>query len=85
MTREQLQVEIGLVVKKARIQCGITQVELAKRIGSNQPVLARIESGRALPSLDYMLNIAQELGAHLNVPYFDFWQSASSTVSTKII
>ena len=35
---------------EARNRAGLTQDELAKRMGTTQPVVARIESGRIRPS-----------------------------------
>jgi transcriptional regulator with XRE-family HTH domain len=37
---------------KARQHAGLTQAELAKRMGTTQSVIARLESGAQKPSLD---------------------------------
>ncbi len=39
----------GKILKEARIDAGLTQAELAERLGASQPVVARLESGRANP------------------------------------
>ena len=39
----------GKTLKEARQRAGLTQAELAERLGASQPVVARLESGRANP------------------------------------
>ena len=39
----------GKMLKEARIDAGLTQAELAERLGASQPVVARLESWRANP------------------------------------
>ena len=41
----------GKVLKEARLEAGLTQAELAERLGASQPVVARLESGRANPRI----------------------------------
>lgn len=44
--RERLAKQIAAEVKRARLRADLTQAELADRIGTSQPTVARIESGR---------------------------------------
>lgn len=44
--RERLSRQIAAEVKTARLRAGLTQAQLAERIGTAQPTIARIESGR---------------------------------------
>lgn len=46
----------------ARLQAGLTQAELAARMGTTQSVVARMESGRALPSLRTLARYAEGTG-----------------------
>ena len=46
----------------ARIEAGISQQELAKRIGTKRSNICRIESGAQNISLDMLLKISQALG-----------------------
>jgi transcriptional regulator with XRE-family HTH domain len=39
----------GKMLREARLAAGLTQAELAERLGASQPVVARVESGRANP------------------------------------
>ncbi len=50
--------EVGLRLQRARKQCGITQEELAKRIGLPRPSYANIESGRQRVPLDVVWRAA---------------------------
>ncbi len=54
-------------VRQARERRGVTQAELAARIGSTQPALARLEAGGVTPSLDTLHRIAEALGLELVV------------------
>jgi ribosome-binding protein aMBF1 (putative translation factor) len=54
-------------VRQARENSGLTQAELAARIGSTQPALARLEAGGVMPSLDTLHRIAEALGLELVV------------------
>lgn len=45
-----------------RIKQGISQIELAKRIGMSQPQLAKIESLTSIPSLETLNRYAKGLG-----------------------
>jgi transcriptional regulator with XRE-family HTH domain len=40
----------GLLISEARRRAGLTQTELAERLGTQQPVVARWETGRAEPA-----------------------------------
>jgi DNA-binding XRE family transcriptional regulator len=54
---------------KARAAQGLTQAELAKRIGTTQSAVARLENGRGKhsPSLATLAKYAQALGCQLQV------------------
>jgi ribosome-binding protein aMBF1 (putative translation factor) len=54
-------------VREARERAGITQVELASRIGSTQPAIARLEAGGVTPNLDTLRRIASALNLELVV------------------
>ena len=54
-------------VREARERIGITQAELATRIGSTQPAIARLEAGGNTPSFDTLRRIAAALGLELVV------------------
>ncbi|KWU15792.1 helix-turn-helix transcriptional regulator [Lactobacillus crispatus] len=52
-----------------RIKQGISQVELAKRIGMKQPQLAKIENLTSIPSLETLNRYAKGLGLHAVITF----------------
>ena len=46
----------------ARARAGLTQAEVAQRMGTTQSVVARLESGRRPPSLRTVQRFAQAVG-----------------------
>jgi transcriptional regulator with XRE-family HTH domain len=52
---------------RLRHECGVTQGELARRVGTRQPAIARLEAGRAVPSLDLVCRLADALDADVRV------------------
>lgn len=54
---------------RARIEKGLTQEGLAKRIGTKQSVISRLESGRANPSVAFLKKLAQALNSHLEIKF----------------
>ncbi len=48
---------------KARARAGLTQSEIAKRMGTTQSVIARMESGSALPSINSLVRYAKATGS----------------------
>ena len=43
----------------ARVRAGLTQAELAERMGTSQSVIARLESGAQMPSVKTLLKFAR--------------------------
>lgn len=62
---EHAKTEIAYAVRSARMKAGLTQAKLAKKIGSTQSVIARLESGsdKRTPSLPVLARIAAACGA----------------------
>lgn len=50
---------------EARTKRGLTQAQLAKKIGTKQSAIARVESGRANPSIAFLEKMTQALGTKL--------------------
>ncbi|TSC90197.1 MAG: XRE family transcriptional regulator [Microgenomates group bacterium Gr01-1014_5] len=51
----------------ARAKKGLTQEQLAKRIGTKQSAIARLESGNANPSIAFLEKFASATGSKLTV------------------
>jgi Zn-dependent peptidase ImmA (M78 family)/DNA-binding XRE family transcriptional regulator len=52
----------GNRIRQAREYCGLTQTELARKVGVNQSAIAHIESGRNIPTNDLLFAIAKQTG-----------------------
>ena len=52
---------------KARTKAGMTQAQVAKRMGTTQSVVARIESGQNAPNLKTLEKYAQAVGRRIEV------------------
>lgn len=52
---------------EARTRAGLSQAELAERMETSQSVVARMESGRHLPSTRSLQRYARAVGARLNI------------------
>jgi transcriptional regulator with XRE-family HTH domain len=61
---------IGLRVKTARAQRGLTQEQLAELIGKTTETVSNIERGHTLPPLDTLESVAKHVGAALR-DFFD--------------
>lgn len=57
-----LRERVGVEIRRARIEAGLSQSELAKILGTQQPAISRLEAGRALPSFRTLDEIARALG-----------------------
>ncbi len=60
------QYELIAQIVKARKEVGLTQQELAERIGTKQSNISRLESGEYNPSLDFIIKTAQGLGKEIH-------------------
>ncbi len=59
--------EIIAALIKRRLEKGFTQKELARRIGTKQSAIARLESGTYNPSLDFLKKVTHALDARLRI------------------
>lgn len=63
--------QIAGQVADRRKERGLSQAELAKRVGTTQSAIARLESGGRPPRIDTLLRIANALDADLHVELLD--------------
>ena len=68
---DALEEEFALVssVIEARTKAKLTQEQLAKRMGTTQAVVARLESGRAMPSTRTLERFAKATGTRLRISF----------------
>ncbi len=64
---ESARLELARRVRQLRVRRQLTQGELAELAGTKQPNIARLESGRAGPTLGFLEKVASALGAKLDV------------------
>ena len=60
--RTQLANDVAIKVIRYRADHGLTQSELARRVGMRQPHVARLESGEHEPSVATLARLADALG-----------------------
>jgi len=65
----RLEYEIARALIKARIEKGLTQAQVAKRMHTKQSVISRVENARTIPSLSFLKRLAQVLNASLQVQF----------------
>ncbi|TQF10445.1 helix-turn-helix transcriptional regulator [Myxococcus llanfairpwllgwyngyllgogerychwyrndrobwllllantysiliogogogochensis] len=58
---QQLAAHLGAIVRLAREQMSLTQVQVADRVGLNSVVYSRIERGQMIPSVETMKKLCVEL------------------------
>jgi DNA-binding XRE family transcriptional regulator len=54
---------------KARLRAKLTQAQVAKKMGTTQSVVARLESGKRPPRMDTLERFAIATGSHLHVSF----------------
>jgi transcriptional regulator with XRE-family HTH domain len=52
-----------------RNRAGLTQEDLARKMGTTQPVVARLESGRSRPSMRTLERLADATGSRLLISF----------------
>jgi transcriptional regulator with XRE-family HTH domain len=52
---------------RARLRAGLSQAQLAARMGTSPSTIARLESGQALPSTKTLLRYAEAIGSKFHV------------------
>jgi DNA-binding XRE family transcriptional regulator len=53
----------GTTVRERRLECGLTQTQLAARAGVSRQLVAAVEAGRNAPAVDAALGLAQALAS----------------------
>jgi phage-related protein/DNA-binding XRE family transcriptional regulator len=60
---------LASAVMDVRNRAGLTQEELARKMGTTQPVVARLESGRGRPSMRTLERLAEATGSRLLIKF----------------
>ena len=59
--------ELAELVYTLRTRAGLTQTQLARRMGPTQSSVARIEGGGSLPTVDLLARLSRATGAELRI------------------
>ena len=59
--------EPGYQVARLRIRLGLTQAELAERVGTHQSSIARLESGNVVPRISFLRKVVAALGGKVEI------------------
>ncbi len=62
--KQQPEFDIARELIAARVRVGMTQAELAQRMSTTQSTIARLESGRMMPSMRTFARYAQATNSH---------------------
>lgn len=61
------ELEPAYQVARLRIMRGLSQEQLAELVGTKQPSIARLESGKVEPRLSFLRRVVEALGGRLEV------------------
>ena len=64
---EEPRLQLAELVYAARTRAGLTQTELAKRMGTQQSVISAVENGGQVPSVSTLWRIARALDLRLTI------------------
>jgi transcriptional regulator with XRE-family HTH domain len=63
----RLRIKFGEALRAARIKAGLSQAQLAKRLGRSQQYISLIESGHRRLPIESMTQIMRALGLELDI------------------
>lgn len=63
----ELECQVADLLVKLRAETGLSQEELARRVGTTQSAIARMESGKVVPRLESLAKIARACGKRLEL------------------
>lgn len=61
--------DLGALLERNRRLAGLTQTELAGRMGTHQPAISRAERGRATPTLDFLERWSRATGRRIELDF----------------
>ena len=76
---------LGVRVRELREAAGLSQSELARRTGTRQPNIARLEAGGGIPKLETLHRIAGALDMELEVSFRPAKRTTAKAVPAKRI
>lgn len=67
LEEQRPQYEFRRALIGARVAAGLTQGQLAERLGTTQSAISRLESGSQTPTLDTLYRLAEVFGVNLTI------------------
>ena len=67
MSSAATRLPIWALIREARRRAGFTQTELAERVGTSQPAIARYERARSMPDIATLQRIVEACGLELRL------------------
>ncbi|EOI58205.1 helix-turn-helix transcriptional regulator [Enterococcus gilvus] len=67
--KESQRLDVAIALTQLREELGVSQRELAEKVGKPQSTIARIENGSMNPSLTILYEIAEKVGKELHVEF----------------
>ena len=61
--------DLMMALVEARVNAGLTQQEIAQRIGTSQSAIARLEGWSTNPSINTLLKYAEATGTRLKISF----------------
>ena len=84
ITKKDTVFELSNLITEARLYAGISQAELAKRIGTQQPSIARAENGELEPSVGFLQKVAKAVNTTFVPPKFGFMLARERTLNIHV-
>lgn len=76
--------EVANLITEVRYHYKLTQAQLAKKMGTQQPSIARVESGSILPSLSFLEKLAESIDTYLVAPKFGFMEERIKNITVNM-
>jgi len=65
----QVLYDIKEEIIKLRLSQGLSQKDLAQRVGTRQSAISRLESGEYNPSVEFLSKVAHALGKNISISF----------------
>jgi transcriptional regulator with XRE-family HTH domain len=82
--KDRIAIKVGGLITAARLHAGLSQADLAKKIGTQQPSIARAESGEVVPSIEFLFKVSKAIKDDFVFPEFGFMNRHISNSTTVI-
>lgn len=69
LKKTKLEYQIARELIKVRIEKGLSQNDVAKRVNTTQSVISRVENARTTPTLSFLKRIADALKIELHIHF----------------